>query len=111
MVAAAIWIVVALLGVDLSRGRTTQVRYGVLVGLVDLAGYVTAAVFGGGNGMGVTIGAVATGTNGHPHSDRYQRCSWSIVRMAPLPMLDWSIDRPKDRLPAGIIEPSTVSRP
>lgn len=58
---AVVWIVVALLGADLSPGQMTLVRYGVLLGLAALAGFVVAGFFGEDRGVGVFLGAVIAG--------------------------------------------------
>jgi len=58
---SVVWVVVALLGADLSEGQTTLVRYGVLLGLSAVVGLVAGAFLGGDRGFGVFLAGVITG--------------------------------------------------
>jgi hypothetical protein len=61
LLGAVVWIVVALLGAELSPGQMTLVRYGVLLGLAALAGFIAAGFFGEDKGVGVFLGSVIAG--------------------------------------------------
>ena len=58
---AVVWIVIALLGADLSPAAMTLIRYGILLGLAGLIGLVAGAFFGEDRGVGAFLGAVIAG--------------------------------------------------
>jgi len=58
---SVVWMVVGLLGADISAGQTTLVRYGVLLGLSAVVGLVAGAFLGEDRGVGVFFAGVVIG--------------------------------------------------